>query len=149
CRTIVWGDRFAFNVLDTADSYRELTARIAKTLASHVERIELARFANEVDPLAYGNYLLAQQQIDTMDLPSIRRARKLFQAALAASPNFAPAVSGIARACHLEWLILGRREPELLDQAIRLSHRAIELDPVDARGYRELGVANLFARRYD
>jgi len=45
--------------------------------------------------------------------------------------------------------MLGRREPELLDASMRLSNKAIELDPVDARGYRELGVASLFARRFD
>jgi DNA-binding SARP family transcriptional activator/TolB-like protein len=149
CRTIVWAERFHFDLLGTSERYRELTTRIAKTLASNVERIELARFDTTVNPVAYANFLQGQRQIEGMDLPSIRRARKLFQASLAECPQFAPAVSGLARTCHLEWLMLGRREPELLDHSIRLSNKAIELDPVDARGYRELGVASLFARRFD
>jgi len=58
-------------------------------------------------------------------------------------------VSGLARTYHLEWLLLARADPDLLDESLRLAHRAIVLDPDDARGHRELGVASLFARRFD
>jgi tetratricopeptide (TPR) repeat protein len=58
-------------------------------------------------------------------------------------------MSGLARTFHLEWLLLARRDAGLLDTAVRLAERAVEMDPADGRGHRELGVAQLYGRRFD
>jgi DNA-binding SARP family transcriptional activator/TolB-like protein len=148
-REIVWAERFALAPNTVASDYRQMTARIVSCLAGAVERLALESLALERNPGAYPHFLLGQRQLTVVDLPRVRRARKLFQLALSESPGFAPAYSGLARTFHLEWLLLARREPELLDHAVRLAAKAVALDPVDARGHRELGVAELYARHFD
>jgi DNA-binding SARP family transcriptional activator/tetratricopeptide (TPR) repeat protein len=148
-REILWAERFALKLDAAETSYRHLANAVARAIVSSIERTELARFARERDPGAYANYLMGQQQLGAVDLPRVRRARKFFHAAIAASPDFAAAHSGLARTCHLEWLLLARRDPEILEQAITHADRAVALDPDDARGHRELGVAKLYAGAFD
>ena len=148
-RTVLWAEKFAFSEGDVAAHYRDLTRRITRALAEGVERRETARFDGDTSPGAYARFLIGQRHVESLDLPSIRRARKAFQSTLADHPTFAPALSGMARSYHLEWLLLARRDPAHLHLSIELAARAVALSPEDARGYRELGVASLFARRYD
>jgi tetratricopeptide (TPR) repeat protein len=84
-----------------------------------------------------------------LDLPSIRRARRAFKAAFSACSDFVPAISGLARSYQLEWLLLARGDSELLGEAARLAKRALEIDPDDARGHRELGICHAYAGRFD
>ena len=79
-----------------------------------------------------------------LDLASIRRARTELRKAKTQASNFAPALSLFARTLSLEWVLLGRTETELLREAEKLAKEAIDLDPFDASGYRELGRAALF-----
>jgi tetratricopeptide (TPR) repeat protein len=44
---------------------------------------------------------------------------------------------------------MARGDTELLEEAERLAKLSIEIDPDDARGYRELGICSLFAGRFD
>ena len=45
---------------------------------------------------------------------------------------------------------LGRASPdESLDSALSLARRSVELDRLDARGFGELGFANLYKKRHD
>ena len=67
----------------------------------------------------------------------------------APAPDFVPAISGLARTYQREWLLLARGDSELLAEAERLARLALEIDPDDARGYRELGVCTLYAGRFD
>jgi DNA-binding SARP family transcriptional activator/tetratricopeptide (TPR) repeat protein len=148
-REIVWAERFSLDVSAVERSQRLLAERIARAVATSIERAELARFARAREPGAYAHFLMGQEQLNVVDLPRVRRARKFFAAAAAASPAFAAAEAGLARTWHLEWLLLARREPRLLEQALEHAGRAVALDPGDARGHRERGVAELYLGRFD
>ncbi len=58
-----------------------------------------------------------------MDLPNVRRALKAFRSSVAADPDFAPAYSGSARATQRQWLVLGRGDPDLLEEAEKIGAR--------------------------
>jgi tetratricopeptide (TPR) repeat protein len=48
-----------------------------------------------------------------------------------------------------EWLLLDRREPAPLQKAVELASRAVQDDPLDPIGHRELGNAALYLDRTD
>lgn len=148
-RRILWAEEFPFGRMATSARYKDLSLKIILTLAGQMEKIELARYEREQDPKAYHWYLLGQQNLKTLDLVHIRRARKAFRTAISMSPTFAPALSGVAQTLHLEWLLLARGESDLLNEGETIARRAVTADAGDERGFRELGTCNLYSGRFD
>ena len=148
-RDIVWADRYDFEAVSAAAQHREIAGRIAASLVNQIEHRELQRYEVEQHPTAYQHYLVGRLHLASIDLPSVRRARKIFRLALKACPEFVPALSGLARTYQREWLLLARGDHDLLRQAEMFATKATNLSPEDARGYRELGVCSLFAGRFD
>jgi len=58
-----------------------------------------------------------QRLLRNIDLPSIRRARKFFRAALASASNHVPAMAGLSRSYVMEWLVRAPFEASLLEEA--------------------------------
>lgn len=148
-REIVWVDQYLMSPEQVASHYRRLSGRLLSTLVDKVEHSEMSRYDTEQEPTAYHLFLLGQRRVRGLDLPNVRRARRAFRQAVRSCRDFVPAISGLARTYQLEWLLMARGEPDLLDEAQRLAGEAVETDPDDARGYRELGVCNLYAGRFD
>lgn len=148
-RDIAWADTYALTADGLAKSHRMLSSAITSSLADAIEYAEVARHEREAHPQAYYWYLMGQKDMRYMDLPAVTRARKHFRTAVSADPSFAPAYSGSARATQRQWLVLGRGDAELLDEAEQIGARAISLDHRDARGYREIALCNLYRRRWD
>ena len=146
-REILWTQLYAFD--HSARFLCDLSVRIVLSLAERIERAELARFRSEQDETAYHLYLVGQKTLQELDLPNVRRARKSFKEAIAACPTFVPALSGLARTYQREWMLMARGDGDLLTEAERLARQAIEIDPDDARGYRELGISTLFKGGFD
>ncbi len=146
---LLWAETYKLDEKTTAGCHKGLAVHITRSLADAVERTELDRFARDDNPQAYYWHLYGQKHLRFMDLPSIRRAVKAFRNSLAADPDFAPAHSGKARAIQREWLVLGRGDPQLLNEAEQSGLKAVSLDHRDARGYRELGLCSLYRRRWD
>lgn len=148
-REVIWADQFPFEAERSVGYYHELTNRVVLALTGSVEHAELGRTDLLKHPTAYRLYLEGKHQLSSLDLASIRRARASFKAALAASANFVPAISGLARTFQREWLLLARDDHGLLEEARTLAARSIALDGEDARGYRERGISGLYLRQYD
>lgn len=148
-RQVLWTDQYPLNRAQETQHYHRLSVQILTTVVDRVERIEIARYEVEQNPTAYHYFLSGQQFLKVLDLPHTRRARRAFKAALSTCPDFVPALSGFARTLRLEWVLLARGDSDLLAEAERLAHRSIDIDPDDARGYRELGACNLYIGRFD
>jgi tetratricopeptide (TPR) repeat protein len=148
-RKILWAEQYAFNRESIARQYRELSVRIAVHLMDRIEREELAHYETEQDPTAYHLFLRGQRYLRALDLPNVRRARREFKAAVGACKDFVPAIASLARTYQREWLLMARGDRDLLAESERLARIAIDLDPDDARGYRELGNCTLFVGRFD
>jgi tetratricopeptide (TPR) repeat protein len=109
----------------------------------------LSRYDVELNASAYHLFLSGQRFLHRLDLPHIRRARRAFKLAISACSDFVPAISGLAQTCNMEWLLMARGDSDLLGEAERLSRRSLEIDPDDARGYRDLGLCTIYGGRFD
>ena len=148
-RQIAWADKFDLSPGDAPDRYRNLTNWIVRTLADAIEQAELVRHSEARDPTAYVYYLRARQHKRALDLPNLRRARKLFSAAIERSPEFSLPYSGMARTYIFEWVLRAQSNPDLLQEALKLSKRAVALDPFNGDAHREFGRAALYLKDLD
>ena len=146
---IVWAERFSLNNLDLIRGRRTIARRIALSVSGEIERHESTRSYIELNAIAYHRYLVGRRHMDKLTLPNLRRARKEMKGSLAATPDFAPALSAIARTYSKEWLLTARGDIELLKSAEAFASRAIEARDDMSDGYRELGVAKLMQGAFD
>ncbi|WP_234709145.1 DNA-binding protein [Rhizobium rhizogenes] len=146
---VIWSERFSMQAQDLPRQHREITQRIVASIASSIERTEFTRDYFERNPEAYHQYLLGQRYLKNLDLPAIRRARKAFQTALKENPDFSPALSGMARTFHLEWVLTARGDMDLLKRVEEEAGKAIAAGQDLANGYREFGAAKLYQGNFD
>ncbi|MBY3514467.1 hypothetical protein HFN76_19860 [Rhizobium laguerreae] len=144
---IVWAERFSLDHMDLVKDRRVVARRIALSVSSEIERHEALR--EDLNPIAYHRYLVGRRHLARLTLPNLRRARKEMKAALSVSPDFAPALSSMARTYSKEWLLTARGDIELLQTAESLAKQATETRPDFADGYREFGVAKLLQGAFD
>jgi DNA-binding SARP family transcriptional activator/TolB-like protein len=148
-RRVIWADRCAMGHADVAQRFGELSLKFITTFVEQVERAELSRDEPQLDRAAYFEYLSGQRRLEAIDLPSVRKAQRSLRSVVKGYPDFAPGLCGLARSYQREWLLTARHDTALLTRAEEIARRAIEADPDDSRGYRELGVCLLFERRFD
>ncbi len=146
---VLWAERFSLRRLDLLRDRRTISRQVALSVSREIARHEEQRADIELNPEAYHRYLAGKRDMARMTLPNLRRARKEMKAALAASPDFAPALSAMGRTYSKEWLLTARGDIELLKQAESLSRQAIEKRSDFADGYREFGVAKLLQGDFD
>ncbi|MHC1550443.1 BTAD domain-containing putative transcriptional regulator [Phyllobacterium sp. K27] len=147
---IVWAEKTKFDYVLPEQQYRQLSIRIILSVVSTIEKSELDRY-NKLyqDPNAYYWYLMGKREIDKFDLSKLRQARQSFKNALTASPDFVPALSGIARTMQKEWLMLARNEKDILLAGEEVAKRAAPADPDDERPLRELGTISMYLGKFD
>jgi DNA-binding SARP family transcriptional activator/tetratricopeptide (TPR) repeat protein len=142
---LLWGNRF--------DSFTEFSRRLPSTVMSIIGCIEdcEVRFGSTVTPRisAYRATTEGQKFLQCIDLPMIRRGRNSFKKALVISPGHIPALAGISRSYVLEWLLRMNPEPSLLLAAEDYSKRMTVSAPEDHRGFQELGVVQMYLRKFD
>jgi DNA-binding SARP family transcriptional activator/TolB-like protein len=147
---IVWAEKQKFDYVLSEQQYRQLSIRIILSVVATIEKSELDRY-NKLyqEPNAYYWYLMGKREIDKFDLSKLRQARQLFKKALIASPDFVPALSGIARTMQKEWLMLARNEKDILISGEEVAKRAAPADPDDERPLRELGTISMYLGKFD
>jgi DNA-binding SARP family transcriptional activator len=93
--------------------------------------------------------LQGERWLKNIELPSVRRAKSLFRSALNSRDEYAPALAGLSRAFRMEWLLLTRGDMTELETAETWAKKAIAADPDDARGAHEMGICQIYRRRFD
>lgn len=159
--------RLAFNLIEVCDqrivcadevllegsrllrSQELIAARLANAIAKQVADLEMRHYRSTGSASAYVQFLLGSNLVQNTDLSLLRRARNHFIQALKLSPDYVPALAALARTLTIEWLLLGRNDRDLLYRAQELANRAVQLDPLSATGYRELGHASLYLGALD
>jgi DNA-binding SARP family transcriptional activator/tetratricopeptide (TPR) repeat protein len=120
------------------------------SILRHVEDRERQKSSlNPEMASAYRIVLGGHRLLRTIELPSIRKARGLFKAALIVNSDYVAALAGLARTHVMEWLVRAPFERGALDTAEQIAKRALSIDPDDHRGHHELGVVNMYLKRLD
>jgi DNA-binding SARP family transcriptional activator/TolB-like protein len=149
-REIVWAEKQKFDYVLPEQQYRQLSIRIILSVVSVIEKAELDRYNRLFqDPNAYYWYLVGKRDFEKLDLGKLRQARQSFKNALTASPDFVPALSGIARTMQREWLVLARSDNDILLEGEQIAKRAAPADPDDERPLRELGTISMYLGKFD
>ena len=145
----LWAERLPVDPGSLGTTYNTMVRRVAAVTLAQIERREFTRIDRATTPTAYQNFLIGKHYVRNMELPDIRRARKAFRETLKEMPDFSPALGGLSRTAHLEWLITARGDAELLKQSEKYAKAAIEADADDSEGFHQLGVARLYNGAFD
>jgi adenylate cyclase len=148
----LWADRYDGEVKDVFAVQDDITQKVVGTLAIKLTDIERQRsLAKPPENLQAYDY--AQRAWDLYrggTRPEVREARKLFEQAIALDPNYAQAYVGLATTRVLTvtsgWT---EQTAETLDEAERLSRRALELDGDNAAAHAVLASIYLNRQQYD
>ena len=144
-RQILWAASFA----DSSQYFARAPITLFAILR-HIEDREIAlRERGESVRAAYRFTLEAQRLLNAIDLPSIRRARRLLKLSQSLAPDFVPTIAALARSHVLEWLVRAPFELAQLEFAEQFAKQAIAISPDDHRGYHELGLVRVYRRRLD
>ena len=142
---ILWAASFA-----DSSQYFERAPITLNSILRHVEDREISlRDGVEGARVAYRFTLEAQRLLNAIDLPSIRRARRLLKSAQTIAPDFVPTIAALARSHVMEWLVRAPFEVAPLEFAEQFAKQAIAISPDDHRGYHMLGLVRVYRRRLD
>lgn len=146
---VLLGDHFRFTLAELPARHADIAKVIVALVSSGIAEQELGLFRGSKSPSAYVYFLMAQERLRSIDLPQLRASRNALRHALELQPDFAPAMSMLSRTFSLEWFLRNRADDSLLSQSRELALKAIERDPLDANGFRELGNAAIYAGELD
>ncbi|MBV9522632.1 MAG: adenylyl cyclase [Alphaproteobacteria bacterium] len=148
---VLWSDHFNTELEELFEVQDEITGAVAARLSVQIDFAEHRREAQYPhDMRAYGLVLRGQHLILRFAKEANAHARRLFEEAIELAPNYGRAYSAMSRTHNLDWRYSWSPDPDAsLDAAVELARRAIQLDPLDARGFAELGYANLYKKRHD
>jgi DNA-binding SARP family transcriptional activator/tetratricopeptide (TPR) repeat protein len=142
---ILWIHRFEFG-----EPLARATRDIVVACVHQIEQAELRALAEGPErTTAYRLTLQGNRMLRSIDLPSIRRARQIFRAALAVDPEHAPTLAAVSKAYRLEWLRLARADDKELDLAIDFARQAITAGPEAAHGLHQLGICSIYKKRHE
>ncbi len=143
-REIIWSEAFSIEADAAQQRLRAVARSAAFQLVDRIENTLLREHAESREASAYIWELMGRRHMHSLDLRRIRRARNYFRSAIDADRHFAPGWYGAARTLSREWVLCAREDPKLLADARAYAERAMELDPLDSGGERELGHASLY-----
>lgn len=146
---VIFGDDFHLSSDSMARGYTDIVTAIVRGVSGSIETSELFTFRRTGNASAYVHYLLGLEQLNTLDLPTVRKARKSFRHAAELDAAFSPALAMVSRTLSLEWLLLGRQEDALLREARDYGERAVSIDPLEPSGHRELGNVAVYSHDLD
>jgi adenylate cyclase len=147
----LWSDRFNVELEELLDVQDEIAGAVAARLSTQIDFAERRQESPYPrDMRAYGLVLRGQHLILKFTREANWHARRLFEKAIEFAPEYSRAFSALSRTHNLDWRYAWSVKPrESLDAAVVLARRALELDPLDARGFSELAYAKLYSRQYD
>lgn len=148
----IWAQRFSRPYEDIFELQDEIIETTVRKLAVKVHQTEqaLAMHKSTGSLEAYDYYLQAYYHYYQRTLESNIEARKSFQNAIARDPNYAAAYVGLAKARQLAVNYGWTEFPNaVLQEALDLAKKAVQLDPSLASAHGELGYIYMRFGEYD
>ncbi len=147
--SVLWSDRFSLDVEELFDLQDEIAGAVAARLSVQIDFAERRQESPYPrDMRAYGLLVRGQHLILKFTKEANAHARRLFDEAIELAPEYSRAHSAISRTHNLDWRYSWSAAPDQsLETAIEFARRAKQLDPLDARGFAELGYAKLYRKQ--
>ena len=149
---MLWSERYEGRLTEVFTFQDDVANTVAAHLASHISAAERRRVLTIREPFidAYGLVLRGHDLIFRYRRESNAHARRLFEEAAQMDPSYARTYAGVSRSLNLAWRYRWADDADAcLDQALELARTAVARDEFDARGFAELGFANLQKREHD
>lgn len=148
----VWSERFDRNMTDVFELQDEVSdlvaARIEAELGLAEQRKAMKRPRKNLG--AWDLYQLGAAEFYKFTQESNRKAQELLRESIKLDPEFAGAHSRLAYAIILSMVYFDASpDPAVMDEALAVAKRAIELDDQEANSYFTLGRVHLARREYD
>jgi serine/threonine-protein kinase len=144
----VWSETYERRMADMFEVQDDIARRITSTLSRMLKLTPTPTPAPAAVPRnleAYNKYLLGRYHWNRRTHAGLEEARGLFEQAIEADPEFAPAHSGLADATALmvsSWMATS----ELYQTSLAAAERAVALDPLLPEGHASLGYVKLHAQ---
>lgn len=148
----LWSERFDGMLAHVFEFQDEVASMIAARLATQVSAAERRRIISSPVPdiQTYGLVLRGQELMLQYKQYTNSHARQLFEVAAESDPAYSRVYSGLSRTFSLAWRYRWTDDPQdSLERATLLARQAIEHDSMDARGFSELGYAQLYRKRHE
>ncbi|MBV9752196.1 MAG: tetratricopeptide repeat protein, partial [Hyphomicrobiales bacterium] len=149
--SVLWSDRFNVEIDELFDLQDEIAGAVASRLSIQIdfaERRQQSPYPS--DMRAYGLVVRGQHLILKFTKAGNWHARRLFEEAIEYAPGYSRAHSALSRTHNLDWRYAWTVKPhKSLEWATAFARRSKEFDPLDARGFAELGYAKLYRRQHE
>ncbi|HEX4155499.1 MAG TPA: protein kinase [Acidobacteriaceae bacterium] len=141
----LWGQTYKAGS-DIAELQHEISTDVAYRQQAHVDANMAARLKRQysTNSNTYRNYLKGRFQLAKRSPDALREAVLDFQQALGSDSHYAPAYAGLAD-CYSLIAFYGLERPKpVLEQAMRSSQQALELDSTLGEAYTSRALARTF-----
>lgn len=148
----VWRERYNREIEDIFDLQDEITDLITSAVAVQTQASSKAEGRIQIPALiaTYSLVLQGQQKIFKYNREQNAQARKMYEAALDNESDYGHAMAALSRTHNLDWRYSWTEKPEFaLEKAHELAQEAVLVDPLDARGFGELGFVNLYRKEHE
>jgi TolB-like protein/Flp pilus assembly protein TadD len=142
----LWSRQFDRDLQDILEVQAEIAESIADTLSLTL-REQSASAQQAVDSRAYDFFLRGQSYFGRQTLLGTIYARQMFERALEIEPGFGRAWAGLAYTYGYEQLYFNATDVNR-DEALRTSHKALELAPDLPEAYVSAGLAHCMVQAY-
>ena len=150
---VVWSDSLLLSLTNWLALQKQLVGRIASTLEIYLSHDRLSRALQHLpeDLGVYDMWLRGENLLTHWSPSSEDEAEHLFEVAIAADPNFAPAHASLASIYNSRQFIRpgSVTDPAAASRALELAQRAVALDPLDARNHLVVAWSTAMARHFE
>jgi TolB-like protein/class 3 adenylate cyclase len=144
----LWADRFDKPMADPFDMQDEIVSRLANQLRPELMAAEARRAEQQENPDSVDLYFLGLQNFGQGGVDNIRRARALFERAVALDPRNVDALVGAARASVIVGAIYGADDrASALAEAEALLIKGISIAPRNFWAHLWLGFVLIYTNR--
>jgi TolB-like protein/tetratricopeptide (TPR) repeat protein len=145
----LWAETYDRELKDIFLIQTEVASKIVASLKTELSSIdrEKLKWNPTKDVNAYGFYLEGREHYNRYKLDENEKAIVLFRKALELDPGYALAYTGLADAFAQKAGIFGSEE-SWFDSSIKMSNKAIVLDPNLAEAYKSLGVVYAYRGKF-
>ncbi len=148
----IWAQKFDRDLVDIFELQDEISQRITATVQPELERAEEKRsVVNKPQNLdAWDYYQRGISLLYKFTKEGNKRAREMFEKALALDPNYSQAFSGLAYSHHHDiWLEYTDSRENSVAKCLEAARTAVAFDDRDAFAHMVLGAAFSWAGRHD